>query len=358
MRVRRRPLVLLGMLTGALATAMLLGAVQGASANIAETEVSACAGKPICVTITDQAQASISPLPLSEATNHYTTESVVVENSGSTSKLVNLTVTMTWADEGTDGNDDPISTTSDFVAGFSDEAGETCAKTAPQTLTCTTPKSLGPNEEIVYDPLVFRTATDDDASAFTLTVRASAKEQTNPKQKGGTDPNDAVVELSNSVTYEGNPNHDVSIAGGGIATTLGTSTADIQFSRLPVPASASTDKKFFTLTEGSCAGITTCLGETVTTVTHGQSPVNLRITYTGPLSPGMTTSNIVVIHSYNGTEDTIDTACSGALYSGEPPMSEIEPKGCRRVSFTRLPGGIVKVELDVWAPQNGDWRWG
>jgi hypothetical protein len=355
---RRRPFVLLGVLTGAFASAMLLGIVGGASADIGELEVEACAGKPLCVTITDQVQASISPLPLDASTNHYTTDSVVVENSGSTSKLVNLAVTITWADEGTDDNDDPIATTSDFVADFSDQSGETCVKTAPQTLTCTTPKSVGPGEEIVYDPLVFRTATDDDASAFTLTVRASAKEQTNPKQKGGTDPNDAVVELSNSVTYEGDPDHDVSIAGGGIATTLGTSTADIQFSRLPVPPNASSHKQFFTLTEGSCSGKTTCLGETVTTVTHGQSPVNLLITYTGGLSPGMTTSNIVVIHSYNGTEDTIDTACSGALYSGQPPMSEIEPKGCRRVSFTRLPGGIVKVELDVWAPQNGDWRWG
>ena len=343
MGVRRRPFVLLGVLTGALAMALFLGAAERGAADT--TDPPQCAGKLICVTITDELQASRTP---AGGPDHYLNDSVSVFNDGSSANLVNLTVTMTWKDEGN------VPTTSDYRPAFSDGR---CALTAPLTLTCTTPKSLGAGEALTYAPLVFRTATNDGATGFTLTVTAAAKEQAKPR-KGGAPPNDAVATASNTVTYEGDPDHDVSIGGGGIATTLGTSSAvGRQFSRMPIPANAPRD--LFKLTELDCpVADVTCIGQEVTTIALGLAPVNLRITYTGPIPAGTNANNIVVLHTRAGdtTPTVIDDACSGTLFSGQPPTSQIP---CRRVELTRLPGSSdVRVEIDAWDTENGDWRWG
>jgi hypothetical protein len=208
--------------------------------------------------------------------DHYLSDSVTISNIGSTSKLVNVTVTVTWADVGS------ASTTSDYRPLASDPD---CTLTGTRTLTCTTPKSLGPGDSETYEPLVFRTATndpDDQATGTTVTVTAAAKEQAKPS-KGGAPPNDAVVTIPNSTPYELSAELDVSTAGGGLFTTLATAQAGQQFSKLPVQAGA--PRGLFELREAnyggdvSCPTGFTCLGQHVTTVATGLAPVNLPMNF-------------------------------------------------------------------------------
>jgi hypothetical protein len=337
----RRRLVIFGAIVGTLALALLMG---GAGRGAADTQ-SGCAGKPICVSITDQAQASKSL-----GGDHYLADSFVLSNGNtstpSTSTLVNLVVTVTWADSAA------ATTTTAYRPALSDSR---CTETStPNTLTCTVPSSLSPGQAESYGPLIFRTATDDTATGVTLTVHASAKEKTTPDKKGGNAPV-AFVDVSNFTTYEGDPDVDISQAGGGISATLATANTGAQFSRLPVPATAARD--LITITEGAITGCTTCLGQQVTVTAPLLAPVNLQITYTGDLPGGTKEADIFVLHTRTGdtTPTAITTACSGALYSGQPPTSEIP---CRRVKITNLPGGIKRVEIDAWDISNGDWKWG
>ncbi|MDQ3672523.1 MAG: hypothetical protein M3364_08850, partial [Actinomycetota bacterium] len=298
-RSTRQRLVLLGVLAAALA--LTLGAAERGGAET----VSLCAGKPICASITDQAQASRSPV----GTEHYMSDSITVSNAGSTSSLVNVTVTVTWADVGS------ASTSSDYRPLASDPD---CTVSGTRTLTCTTPKSLRPGDVVTYEPLVFRTSTDnpdDQATATTVTVTATAKEQAKPN-KNNPDPHDAVVTIPNSTSYEGSPETDLSTAGSGLATTLATAQAGQQFSKLPVSAGA--PRGLFELHEANYGGTVvcpaglTCFGQQVTTVATGVAPVNLQSTYTGPLGPGVTENSIVVVHTRTvGGQVTISAACSG-----------------------------------------------
>src|SRR6266542_6492266 len=91
----RRRLAIFTAIIGTLGFAVLLG---GAGRGAADTQ-SGCAGKPICVSITDQAQASKSL-----GSDHYLADSFVLSNGNtstpSTSTLVNLVVTVSWVDSG------------------------------------------------------------------------------------------------------------------------------------------------------------------------------------------------------------------------------------------------------------------
>lgn len=92
----------------------------------------------------------------------------------------------------------------------------------------------------------------------------------------------------------------------------------------------------------------------MTTAAPGLEPVNVRITCTGPIPPGLNAKTLVVLHTPEGeTEPTvIDDPCSGALFSGRPPPGQIP---CRRVEITRLPGGDALVQVDAWDLSNGGW---
>src|SRR5687767_4596178 len=84
--------------------AALVFTLGAAERGAAETVGPECAGKPLCASITDQLQASRSPAGI----DHYMSDSVTISNGGSTSKLVNVTVTLTWVDVGS------ASTTSEY----------------------------------------------------------------------------------------------------------------------------------------------------------------------------------------------------------------------------------------------------
>ena len=341
-----RRLAILGIIVGTLAFALLLGGASRSAAN----DESGCGGKPICVLLTDQEQASKSL----GGSDHYLADSFVLSNGNlstpSSSTLVNLVVTVTWADTGA------LTTTTAYRPAFSDPR---CTPTsAPNTLSCTVPSSLTAGQTELYGPLIFRTATDDAAAGVTLTVHASAKEKTTPDKKGGSAPA-AFVDVPNFTTYEGDPDMDISQAGGGITATLATANTGVQFSKLPVPAT--TARELITITEGTptdCPVGFTCLGQEVTVTAALLAPVNLQITYTGELAGGTKPSDIVVLHTRTGDIEptVIDDACSGELFSGTPDPSSQIP--CRRVSITNLPGGIKRVEIDAWDIGNGSWIWG
>jgi hypothetical protein len=362
MKARGRYVARCGAVVGALAIAIFLGAAERSAAE-SVPDPTCSSGKPICVSVDGTPDpASRSPL----GTDHYMSYSLEVSydsESGATSNLTNLSVTVTWADVG-------AATTSAFVASPASDAR--CNVTAPRTLTCSgTPKSLGPDSNpFSYGPLVFRTATttpnnpnDVEASATNVSVTASAKETPQPP-KGGT--NVAFATQTEPTRYEDFRDEDISIAGGTLATTLATSNAGPvnQLSKLPVPANAT--RGIFELEEADYGGGVTCpaglacLGQHVTTVATGFAPVNLQIVYEGTAS-GVTENGLVVLHTRTGgTQITISAECSGELFSGLPSdwSTARYPNGCRRVEITSLTGGKKRVEVDAWDHTNGGWDFG
>lgn len=338
----------------ALLAAVLIGIGLGPVGQGSAEPISGCAGKPLCASVADLEWASRSP---SVDDRRYMTDSIVVENSGSTSNLVNISVTITWKDE--PNPDTTVPTTSTFLPlnSFSDEGSGSCLLTAPRTLTCSTPKSLRPGEKLMYSPLVFGTATDTNSAGTTVIVTAAAKEQDRPS-KGGTPPNDAVVSVSNTTPYEPRDDEDLSIAGDGLSATLATASVGSQYSRLPVPASA--DRELYGLFEAACETGFTCLpgSQLVTTTAPGLAPVNLWITYTGSTPGGTTEKSIVVLHDRSSTPEvdpvTISADCGTELFSGVEPATI----PCRTVEITHLPGGIARIHVDVWDTENGKWGFG
>lgn len=345
----------------AVMSAVLIGVGLGAVGQGSAETISGCAGKPLCASVMDLEWASHSP---STVDRRYMTDSVTVENGGSTSNLVNLTVTIVWWDEGV------ATTTSTFLSAFSftDLGSSTCTETEPgastvefpahrKTLTCVTTKSLRPGEGLTYSPLVFGTATDAAATGTTVAVKATAKEQDKPS-KGGMPPNDAVVRVSNTTPYEPRDDEDLSIAGNGLSTTLATANIGSQYSRLPVPGTA--NRRLYELLEGACEAGFTCLpgSQLVTTTAPGLAPVNLWITYTGPIPGGTTEKSLVVLHDRSSTPEvdpvTITADCGTELFSGVEP----ETIPCRTVDITHLPGGIARIDVDVWDTENGKWGFG
>jgi hypothetical protein len=327
--------------------------VGGAAKSAAEDTVSGCStGKPICASITaDHNPASRSPAGI----DHYVSYDLEVfydPTSGATSNLVNLAVQVTWADVGV------TTTTSTYVEGSEPD----CAKTAPQTLTCTgTPKSLGPGGSFGYQGLIFRTSSataNPLASGTNVTVTASTKETPQPP-KGGS--NVAFVKTTYPTSYENVGDEDISTAGGGLTTTLATTNAGSvnQFSKLPVPAGVA--RGVFKVSEEnygggvSCPAGHTCFGQHVTTQAFGLSPVNLQIVYDGVLPPGATEQSIGVFHLRQGaTEPVFITAdCSSAT----PTPQEITQKnGCRLVNVSPGASGQAKhVEISAWDISNGGW---
>jgi hypothetical protein len=338
----RRRVVGFVFVVGMLGLAALLG---GAQRSAAETSPTACppTGKSICVSITDQPQASISPA----GSDHYVTDFVTVSNGGGTSNLVNITVTITWQDLG-------AATTSEYRPAFSDDRC-TAVPDTTRTLSCIAPKSLGPGAHETYGPLVFRTATDSTADDFELTVTATAKEQGVAKQ--GKNPPTASISTSNATTYEGSPDEDVSWAGeDGMTVSLATATpATGQHSKLNIPAGAMPAGDFATLTEVTCpTGEATCVGEKITIQASGISPVNLQIFYTGPLPAGLTENNLAVVH--NGV--TITRKCSGDFFTQPTDLFDEDGGACRRVSIDKSGPGDPRVIVDAWDTGNGEWTWG
>jgi hypothetical protein len=335
---KRRHVVLLG----ALALAVTLGAAEGGAAD------PACAGKPICVTISDTPDpASRSPL----GTDHYVSYSVKVENGGTTSNLVNIAVTATWEDVG-------VATTSDYEP--APASSSACTETGTRTLTCSTPKNLGPGASVTYT-LVFRTATEQgtpplSATGTTVTVQAAAKEQTTPSKKQG---NTAAVTVSNTTGYEPEPELDVSTAGGGLSTTLATAAGvGGQSSKLRVSGDDA-PRGLFRLEETgdyTCPAGLDCFGQQVLTTANGLSPVNVQMTFTGMLPSGKNEGNIQVFHDRDGAPDVTITAICSGTFGSEPPTSEMP---CRRVEITdHLPGGSEVVEIDIWDTTNGRFNGG
>jgi hypothetical protein len=343
----------------AVALFALVGAARSATTN------SKCSAKPLCASITAQDESSRSPT----GSPHYFSDTAEVKydtSKGATSNLVNINVVITWKDVGT------LATTSTYVQSASDPRCKPDPN-VPAKLVCATPKSLRAGDDpLSYGPLVFKTSTNvlvtpetALASATTVTVTASAKEQITGK---GGNPNEAVAIVDGTTSYEGSDDRDLSLAGkegaNELGVTLATLTTGGQISKLSVPGAANrgiyevVEKSYDAQGGGTCPSGLTCFGQQVTTIATGLSPVNLQSTYTGNLPGGVTENSIVVVHDRTSNQlpdpVNISATCSGTLFSGvAQPSTEIP---CRRVKLTRLPGGIARVEIDAWDLTNGDWR--
>ena len=162
---------------------------------------------------------------------------------------------------------------------------------------------------------------------------------------------------SNTTPYEGNLDLDISDGGGGIAVTLATAQGfGGQSSKLSVPGGVA--RGHFEVLEQDYGALVTCpagfecLGQKVTTIATGLAPVNLQITYEGSTS-GLNENGLVVFHQPNtGPVVEIDEKCSGAIFSGPPPASEIP---CRRVDIDHNDDIIL---VDAWDSSNGQWGFG
>ena len=355
----RKRLVLL---TGALTTAFALAVLVGAAERSAAVVPPGCSGKLVCVTVGSQVQASRSTAAAGTTAenDHYLTDTVTIGNGATSSNLVNVNLSVSWLDTG-----GTTGTTSEFRSTFSssDPSGLTCSGTT-SPITCSTPKSIGPGTEVTYT-LVFRTAfaatsPDVSASSTDITATVSAKEQTNTNKQG----KNAFANAGGSTSYEGSADLDISQAGGGIPTvTLGTAPGHAeangsQFSKLPVPGSAF--RELYTLSEqdyGSSVtcpfGTNSCVGQQVTVNATGLDPVNLQITYTGPIPSGLNEQNLrVEIDHDNGTSETFTTKCLGtALFSGVQP-SNIP---CR---LANIDHSTNTVQVDIWAHGNSGYHVG
>jgi hypothetical protein len=336
-------------LAGSAALLLTIAGSFGAASAPAEP-LKDCAGKQLCVTVDNQLQASRTP---TAGPDHYLTHTVTLDNESTSANLVNLTLTITWRDLPAPATP---TTTAYRPAFSSSECTET--GTGTNTLTCTLPKALAPADEPLVFELVFRTATNAAASDFELTATATAKEQAKPK-KGGQPPNDAVASQSNSTTYEGDLDKDISIGGGGITTTIATAAGhNKQNSSLLIPETA--DRQLYTITEANCPpGSTTCIGQSVTTTAVGLSPVILQIVYEGPVPSGTNANGIVVLHTRDGDADptVIDDKCSGEIFVDPIDEDEIH---CRRVRLTKIDASanIYRVEVEAADLENGKWDFG
>jgi hypothetical protein len=340
----RRRFPLLGVVGTAIGIALFLGA---ADRGAAETH---CSGKLLCVTVDSQEKASrsIAATDTTAENAHYLTETVTIANTAASSNLTNLSLTVSWQDIGATAG-----TTTALRSGFSssDPAGFTCTGTSSPA-TCTTPKSLGPGAHVTYT-LVFRTAfqatTGTSASSIALTADVAAKEQTNTNKAG----KNAFTSAGASTTYEGSPDLDISIGGGGIPNvTLATAQTGQQFSTLGVPADSI--RELYQLSEQDyatpvvCASGRNCIGQQVTVNASGLTPVNLQITYAGTIPSGLNENNLAVVHTPDvGPTITVTTKCNDTtLFSG------IEPSNipCRLVDIDRA-NNIIRV--DFWDTSNG-----
>ena len=328
-------------LVAMLGIAVVLGGAQNGGAS---TTLEKCGTKPICLTVTAQDQGS-----LSNPSDRYLSDSLTIRNGGTSSNLVNITVGATWTDVG--GTD--AAKKSVFQESLSDAR---CDATGNK-ITCTAPKALGPTDPpVTYGPLVFRTSKDAAATGLRLDATISVKERSSDTGNNPNDPTSETVNDSNSTSYESDAESDISLAGGGVANvTLATSGQQVSKLRI------ATGKPFdlYKLSETStytCPTGYTCLGQQVTTVATGLSPVNLQITYTGPLPSGFKADDVVVLHKRSdNTLNPISADCSTA-FGVEPPVAEWTA-GCRNVSLKHLPGGGTRLEIDAWDGSNGDWTW-
>ena len=372
---KRRHVVLLGSLAGALGIALLLGAAERGNADVGDP---VCADRPFCVTLEDQDHQSRSlDAP------HYMKYELVVSRDpeGGRSNLTNGTATLTLLDvigeddaETTDP-DDPadVPTSAVFQEDPSDPRCSAGAGQSKHIVTCTVPNLPDGADELVYAPLIFTTTSrTESGSPFTKSVaEVSFKEKGSDNQP--TDPNTDVVVVTNYTDYEPLDNLDSSWAFRNATITLTTSvTADDQHANFgfQVPDTPSapaftgfveeTDVEDVPLTENPC-GANTCYGQIVTTDTDLNSgslfssakPANVVITWDF-LPSGKTKNNIVVYHQLDPVENeppTTETITQACVTAGGVPTN----LPCRDVEIQRLGRGEVQVIVSIYSAGNGGW---
>jgi hypothetical protein len=364
MRLDRR-FMLLTLLVLLGATAALMG---GASSSTAGTGCSD--GRPFCVTVDGLDGRSLS----TTASPHYLFASVTITNTGGTSTLTNGKLTLTLRDviggdieEGTVIGGTKQASTARLQTGSASDGR--CSGTS-NVITCTVPNLPGGSAGTTTYGLVFRTSTTDtatatetdDADGTEIEAFATFKEKGSDNQPKDPQPDEATA--TEIITYEPDPNLDISYAFPTASVTLATSaTADSQHTVFPLPTIPGVVLPFYAKVEelalttaGSPCGTNTCYGELVDTNTAGNSelifsaekPAHVTITWDF-LPSGKTKNNIVVYHKLDSgfNEPPITSTCTFA--SGIPTNLP-----CRDVDIKRG-GGNVVVTIDVWSAGNGRW---
>ena len=218
------------------------------------------------------------------------------------------------------------------------------------TLSCTAPKSLGPGEKTTYSPLIFRTATNAAATATNLTAVATAKEQAVAKQ--GKNPPTATCPLP---TRRRTRSASAPTSRGAAAASPSrwrraprsvSSSAGCQ-SRGPCrPASRRSPRLPGGVDDVHRAGGHDRGDRPVTR--EPPDHVRRRHPQRAQREQSRRPPHAVRRHGADGDQ----RQCSGDLFSGKPPDSEIP---CRRVNVEHLGQSMARVEIDAWDLRNGDW---
>ncbi len=297
---------------------VLLTLVGGTAKSSASTTESCAGGRPLCVAITDTDFVSKS----TPTNARYMKFAVTVRNSGTTSKLTNVTLLLTLTDVLGDGSTVPSSAV--YIAA---QSTSQCQQTSTNVLSCTVP-NLAAGQSATFDPLVWSTSTGASVTASRMTA-----------------------------AYETSIDRSASYAFGGSSISLNTAPSSIQSTVFPFTVPATASPFVATLEEFSPAGsfCPTCFGQIVRTsvgagVFSQFNPIEIVATTNLSLRPnGVTAATLVVLHRHDdGSVTTISHSCSGAIGT-MPPASELP---CRRVAIDHMAGTAI---TDAWDFSNGDW---
>ena len=222
-------------------------------------------------------------------------------------------------------------------------------------LTCTVPNLAAGAGPIVYEPLIFKTSTTATAKGTRMTAVANFKEKGSDNQPN--DPNQDQVTVSETTTYEPDPNLDVSWVYPNAVLNLRTSSDDDQFSSLPFVAPASVTPGTTSLQEGPVAGsfCPNCNGEIVSILAtagtySAANPVELLITWN--FKPSGFTANTPVQHDPDGSapNETITQDC--VFDEGADTPNNLP---CRDIDIDSLGGGQFEVTIHIFSDDNGGW---
>jgi hypothetical protein len=337
-------------------TGVIIALVGGASAGGATTACST--GRPFCVTITDLDGRSRS----TAASPHYMKYEVSISRNGGTSNLTNGMMTLTLDDiiGGT------IDSANGTVIGGTPQASNAVFQPSPAStsacklgsasniLTCTVPNFPAGSQPLTYAPLIFETSTTTTANGTRLKADVSFKEKGSDSQP--VDPNQDTLSVSETTTYEGDADLDVSWAYPNAAINLQTSTADAQYSTFPLAIPSTTDAFTAKLQETSApaAFCPNCKGQIVSTVGGGifsaSKPAHVTIVWNFKPS-GFTESGGTAYHKPDvGLVEVITQKCVFAPNTTTPTSLP-----CRTITIQNLSHGDVLVTTDVWASNNGGW---
>jgi hypothetical protein len=344
----RRGLLFCGLLAS---IALVGGADRLAASTTTHCNQPDPTGREFCVTIQDLDGVSPTGVsgsgPRQVAVTAYQYYKFTIENKGG-STLTNGVVTLVLTDRFFTG--DPANSKAMFVPSGS---ASFCSSTKanPNTVTCSLASI--PAGGLLTFTVGYRTSDAANVKETVAAVTAGFKEGA---KKGA---NPAALPFTEITSLEPDPEKSVAWSPPGQEVSLGTSSADEQFSILQYKVPA--DKTAFeaTLTESNgfvCHPEETCFGELVTTdlpdptAFSASNAFHLRIAVSLDIAPGGPESGYVVSHRLDDNTFEVLTQPDDTCSANPPTSTEALP--CFIVDKDNQAKLLI---FDIYAFENGGW---